>query len=74
VRRCCPVPWRDTPRMARRLYRKPVADGVYRLDAGKLMDDFLHCLWALSVMELLVDVHGTARQRELVPFVQQPFD
>ena len=58
-RRCWEVARRDDTRIARRLYRKQVVDGVYRLDAGALLDDFLHFLRALGVMDLLADVHGT---------------
>jgi hypothetical protein len=69
-RLCWEVAWRDETRIARRLYRKPVVDGVYRLDEGALLDDFLSFLRALGVMDLLADVHGTAIPREMVPFVQ----
>jgi hypothetical protein len=69
-RMCWAVARRDDTRVARRLYRKPVVDGGYRLDAGALLDDFVHFLRGLGVMDLLADVHGTAIQREMVPFVQ----
>jgi hypothetical protein len=69
-RMCWEVARRDDTRIARRLYRKQVVDGVYRLDEGALLDDFFHFLRALGVMDLLADVHGTAIQREMVPFVQ----
>ena len=69
-RRCWEGARRDETRIARRLYRKPVVDRVYRLDKGALLDDFLHLLRALGVMDLLAAVHGTAIQREMVPFVQ----
>jgi len=59
-RRCWEVARRDETRIARRLYRKPVVDEVYRLEEGALLDDFLHCLRTLGVMDLLADVHGTA--------------
>ena len=61
---------RDDMRIARRLYRKQVVDGVYRLDEGALLDDFFHFLQAIEVMPLLEQVHGTAIQREMLPFVQ----
>jgi Transposase DDE domain len=67
---CWEVARRDDTRIARRLYRKQVVDGVYRLDEGALLDDFFHFLRALGVMDLLADVHGTAIQREMVPCVQ----
>jgi hypothetical protein len=69
-RLCWEVARRYETRIARRLYRKPVVDRVYRLDKGALLDDFLHLLQALGVMDLLADVHGTAIQREMVPFVR----
>jgi hypothetical protein len=50
--------------------RKQVVDGVYRLDEGALLDEFFHCLRAIGVITLLEEVHGTAIQREMVPFVQ----
>ena len=34
---------RDEVRIARRLYRKEVVDGVYRLDEGALLEDFWLC-------------------------------
>jgi hypothetical protein len=52
------------------LYRKEVVDGVYRLDEGALLDDFFHFLRGIGVMALLEDVHGTAIQREMLPYVQ----
>jgi Transposase DDE domain len=56
--------------VARRLYRKEVVDGVYRLDEGALLDDFFHFLRELGVLELMEGVQGTALQREMVPIVQ----
>jgi hypothetical protein len=67
---CWQVARRDEARVARRLYRKPVVDGVYRLDEGAVLDDFFHVLRAIGVMTLLEEAHGTAIQREMVPFVQ----
>jgi hypothetical protein len=69
-RLCWEVARRDDGRVARRLYRKQVVDGVYRLDEGAVLDDFFHFLDAIGVMALLSEVHGTATQREMVPFVQ----
>jgi hypothetical protein len=40
---------RDDSRVAGRLYRKKVVDGVYCLDEGALLDDFFHFLQALAV-------------------------
>jgi len=34
---------RDDSQVARRLCRKPVVEGVYRLDAGAVLDDCLQC-------------------------------
>ena len=58
---------RDDTRVARRLYRKQVVDGVYRLDEGALLDDFFSFLQELGVGDWLSDVQGTAVQREMVP-------
>jgi DDE family transposase len=69
-RLCWEVARRDDSRVARRLYRKQLVDGVYRLDEGALLDDFFHFLRALGVMALLEEAHGAAIQREIVPFVQ----
>jgi hypothetical protein len=72
-RLCWQVARRDDTRVARRLYRKQLVDGVYRLDGGALLDDFFHFLQAVEVMALLEQVHGTAIQREMLPFVQYPY-
>jgi Transposase DDE domain len=69
-RLCWEVARRDDSRVARRLYRKPLVDGVYRLDEGALLDDFFHFLQAMGVMALLEEVHGAAIHRQMVPFVQ----
>ena len=69
-RLCWEVARRDDSRVARRLYRKQLVDGVYRLDEGALLDDFFHFLQAIGVMGLLEEAHGTAMHREMVPFVQ----
>src|SRR5918995_2653933 len=69
-RLCWEVARRDDSRVARRLYRKQLVDGVYRLDEGALLDDFFHFLRAIEVIALLEQVHGTAIQREMLPFVQ----
>jgi hypothetical protein len=49
--------------------RKQVMDGVYRLDEGAVLDDFFHLLRAIGVMTLLEEAHGTAIQREMLPYV-----
>jgi Transposase DDE domain len=69
-RLCWEVAHRDATRVARRLYRQQVVDGVDRLDEGALLDDFFHFLEDGGVMALLSGVHGTAIQREMVPVVQ----
>src|SRR6266511_3616232 len=61
---------RDDSRVARRLYRKQVVDGIYRLDEGTLLDDFFYFLQQLGVVDELNDVQGTGIQREMVPVVQ----
>ena len=69
-RLCWQAARRDDSRVARRLYRKQVVDGVYQLDEGALLDDFFYFLHELGVVDWLNDVHRTAIQREMVPVVQ----
>lgn len=69
-RLCWEVARRDDSRVARRVYRKQVVDGVYRRDEGALLDDFLHFLQAIGVMALLDEAHGAAGHRAMIPFVQ----
>jgi Transposase DDE domain len=69
-RLCWQVARRDDSRVARRLYRKQVVDGVYQLDEGALLDDFFYFLRELGVGDWLGDVQGTRMQREMVPVVQ----
>jgi hypothetical protein len=69
-RLCWQAARRDDSRVARRLYRKHVVDGVYQLDAGALLDDFFYFLQELGVVDWLNDVRRTAIQREMVPIVQ----
>jgi hypothetical protein len=64
------VAQRDDSRVARRLYRKPLIDGVSRLDDGGLLDDFWHFLQAIGVMTRREEAHGAALQRAMRPFVQ----
>jgi hypothetical protein len=66
---CGQVARRDANRIARRLYRTQVVEGVSRLDEGALLDDFVHFVPARGVMALLEPVQGTAIQRTLVPWV-----
>jgi hypothetical protein len=69
-RLCWQAARRDDTRVARRLYRKQVVDGVYRLDEGALLDDFFHFSRGLGVLDLMKLVQGKAIQREMVPVVQ----
>jgi len=69
-RLCWQVAQRDDVRVARRLYRKQVVDGVYRLDAGALLDEFFQFLEELEVLTLLQQARGKGVERELVPMVQ----
>jgi hypothetical protein len=69
-RLCWQVARRDDSRVARRLFRQQVVDGVYRLDEGALLDDFFYFLQELGVVDRLGAVQGTAVQREMVPVVQ----
>jgi hypothetical protein len=68
-RLCWQAARRDDTRVARRVYRTQVVDGVYRLDEGALRDDFFHCLRKLGVLALMEGVQGKALQREMVPVV-----
>jgi hypothetical protein len=67
---CGQVARREDVRVARRLYRKPVVDGVYPLDAGALLEEFLQCLRALGVVALLEYGRGKGLEREMGPMVQ----
>jgi len=69
-RLCWQAAYRDDARVARRLYRKHVVDGVYRLDEGALLDDFFQFWRALGVLDLMEGVQGKALQRTMVPIVQ----
>ena len=68
---CWQVAQRDDSRVARRLYRKQVLDGVYRLDDGAVLDDFFSFLHALGVIALLGDVQGRAVHRQMGPYVHE---
>jgi hypothetical protein len=69
-RLCWEVVRRNDARVARSLYRKPLVDGVYRLDEGTLLDDCFHFQAQAEVLGLLSKVHDTAIQHERVLFVQ----
>jgi hypothetical protein len=56
--------------VVQRLYHRQVIDGVYGLDQGALLEDFFYCLQERGVPDWLINVQGTAVQRETVPFVQ----
>src|SRR5262245_31273315 len=68
-RLCWQAARRDDARVARRLDRKQVVDGVYQLAAGAWLDDFCYFWQELGVGAWLGEVQGTAVQREMVPFV-----
>jgi hypothetical protein len=68
-RLCWEVARRDDTRVARRLYRQQAVNGVSRLDAGVLVDDFFQFLRTIGVTALLEEAHGAAIQREMVPYV-----
>jgi len=70
ARWCWQVARRDEARVARRLDRTPVVEGVYRLDAGAVLDDFFHVLQAFGVMAWLGQRRGAALDRVLGPVVQ----
>ena len=67
---CWQVAQRDDVRVARRLYRKQVVDGVYPLDAGAWLDEFFQFLEELEVLTWLQQARGKGVERELVPMVQ----
>jgi hypothetical protein len=69
-RLCGQAARRDDSRVARRLYRRPVVDGVDRLDEGALLDDLCSCLPPLGVVDWRSDVRRTTIQRAMVPVVQ----
>lgn len=69
-RLCWQVARRDETRIARRLYRQHMGDGVYRLDEGALLDDFFHFLQELGVMAMRQATHGAGIDRVMVPVVQ----
>jgi hypothetical protein len=69
-RLCWEAARRDDTRIARRLYRKQVIDGVYRLDEGAVLDEFFHFLEELGMLDRMAQVRSTARAREMVPVVQ----
>src|SRR5262245_753417 len=61
---------REDSRVARRLCRKQLVDGVDRRDEGALRDDFLPFLQAIGGMALLDEAHGAAGHRVMVPVGQ----
>jgi hypothetical protein len=67
---CWQAAYRDEARVARRLDRQHVVDGVYRLEAGALLDDFFQFWRELGVLDLMEGVQGKALQRTRVPSVQ----
>jgi hypothetical protein len=68
-RLCWQAARRDDRRVARRLSRHQVVEGVYRLDDGALLDKCFHFLQALGVLDLMMHVQGKGIKRALVPCV-----
>jgi hypothetical protein len=66
-RSCWEVARRDDARIARRLYRTQLVDGVYRLDEGAVLDGFFHFLDQRGVMTLLAEVHGRPSNEKWSP-------
>ena len=62
-RLCWQAAYRDDSRVARRLYRKQVVDGVYQLDEGAWLEAFFYFLRELGVGDWLGDIQGPAAQR-----------
>ena len=71
ARWCWQVARGDDSRVARRLSRQQVVDGVERLDEGAWRADFFDVLPELGVRDGLGDIQGTASQRVRGPFVHQ---
>src|SRR2546428_8193501 len=67
---CWQVARRDDARVARRLYRKQVVDGVYRLDAEAVLDDFFHFLQAFRRIALLEQLRVPPLDRATESFVR----
>ena len=66
---CGQVARRDEVRVARRLYRKPLVDGVYPVDAGAVLNEFVHVLREFGIADGLEDVRGQGSTGERVPRV-----
>jgi hypothetical protein len=69
-RRCWQAARRDDARVAWRLYRQPVVEGVDRLDQGAWLEAFCDCWHKLGVVDLLGHVQGPAVPRAMGPIVQ----
>ena len=69
-RLCWVVARRDDCRVARRLYRKEVVDGVYPLDERAVLDEFFHFLREVGVLPLMAQLQGQGIRRAMVDFVQ----
>ena len=70
ARVCWQAARHDERRVARRLYRTQVVDGVDRLDAGAGLETFCHCLQALGVLDWLAHVPGQGMKRAMGSCVQ----
>ena len=68
-RLCWQAARRDDARVARRLYRKQVVDGVYQLDEGAVLDDFFHFLRSCSGSPPKSAQSTAARSRRSLPDV-----
>jgi hypothetical protein len=66
---CWEVARRDDTRLARRLYRTQLVDGVYRLAEGAVLDGFVHFLDHVGVMALRPEGRGAAIPRDMLPCV-----
>jgi hypothetical protein len=69
-RLCQEAARRDDTRIARRLNRKQVIGGVYRLDEGAVMDEFFPFLEEVGALERMAQVRGKALEREMIPWVR----
>jgi hypothetical protein len=66
---CWQAARRNDARVARRLARKPVVDGVDRLDEGAWLDHLFSCWHERGVVDWRGEVPGAAVQREMGPCV-----
>ena len=67
ARWCWQVARREEARIARRLSRQLLVEGVYRLDDGAVVEDFCHGLDQVGVKALRAEGRGAARHRAMRP-------